>query len=253
MDRKKLIVGNWKMNKTVQEATVLTLKFKKELKDLKKSEVVFCPPFIDICAVAKGLQETNLKLGAQNVFYEEEGAFTGEISPLMLKGFCEYVIIGHSERRIYLSETDKMVAKKVAVVLAHDMTPIICVGETLHENENGLGKRVAIGQVEAALHLVTTSEVKDVVISYEPVWAIGTGKACDPEQAEKMIKSIRESISMLYGKKMGDAVKILYGGSVDKKNVAFYLKRKEVDGVLVGGSSVVFDEFVGIVGAAEKI
>ncbi len=253
MDKKKLIVGNWKMSTVVPEATVLIEKFKKELINLKKTEVIFCPSFIDLYTVSRELQGTDFKLGAQNIFYEEEGAFTGEISPLMIKGFCEYVIIGHSERRIFLGETDKMVAKKVVVAVTHEITPIVCVGETLHENEDGLGKRVAISQLEAALHFVTPSEIAKIIVAYEPVWSVGTGRACNPNQAEKMIKNIRDSISLLYGKKAGDLIRILYGGSVNKKNISSYLKKKEIDGVLVGRASTVYDEFVEIVKAAEKV
>lgn len=246
---KKLVVGNWKMNLTVPESTVLIEKLKKEVVKLKHVDVAVCPTYLDIYSASKEIAGSKLSLGAQDVFYEEEGAYTGEISPVALSHFVKYVIVGHSERRMHFGETDKVVAKKAAMVVAHDMTPIICVGETLHEKGDGLSKVVVMSQLETALSLLTAGEIAEAVIAYEPVWAIGTGQICKPADAEKMATNIRVLIKALYGEDAAENVLVLYGGSVTDANAAEFARLKQVDGVLVGGASLDHEKFARIASA----
>lgn len=249
---KKIVIGNWKLHLTVPESTVLIEKFKKELKSIKKTDVVICPNFIDIYPASKELAGTKIKLGAQNMFWEEAGAYTGEISPVTLSHFVNYVILGHSERRMYFGETDKSVARKAEAAFANSLLPIICVGETLHENQDGLSKVVVMNQVEAGISHLTSDEVSQTTIAYEPVWAIGTGKVCKPEIAEKMAGNIRNLVKALYGEKAAENVRILYGGSVDDKTVNNFLKAKNIDGFLVGSASVSEEKFVNILKEVEN-
>lgn len=250
---RKLVVGNWKMNLTVPESTVLVEKMKREVANEKHVDVVICPSYLDIYPASKELVGSNLLLGAQDVFYEEEGAYTGEVSPVALSHFVKYAIVGHSERRTHFGETDKVVAKKAAAAVAHDIIPIICVGETLHEKENGLSKVVVMSQLETALSHLTASEVAEAVVAYEPVWAIGTGHICKPEDAEKMATNIRVLIKALYGENAANAVRVIYGGSVTDENTAKFAKLKEIDGVLVGGSSLDHNKFSQIVKAFDSV
>lgn len=250
---KKLVIGNWKMNLTVPESTVLIEKLKKEVAKFKNVEVVICPSYLDIYPASKELAGGNIAVGAQDVFYEEEGAYTGEVSPVALSHFVKYAIVGHSERRRHFDETDKMVAKKAAAAVAHDIIPIICVGETLHEKEDGLGKVVVMSQLETALSQLTASEIAETVVAYEPVWAIGTGHICKPADAEKMAKNIRALIKALYGEKAATEVQVLYGGSVTDKNAAEFASLKLIDGVLVGGASLDHEKFSQIVYAFDAI
>ncbi len=243
---KKLVVGNWKMNLTVPESTVLIEKLKKELEKLKGVETVICPSYLDIYPASKQLAESNVTLGAQDVFYEEEGAFTGEVSPVALSRFVKYVILGHSERRMHFGDTDRVVAKKVEAAVAHDLSPIICVGETLHEKEDGLGKVVVMSQLETALSHLTAVEIAEAAVAYEPVWAIGTGHVCKPAEAEAMAANIRALINALYGKEASEGVRVLYGGSITDENAADFAKLKQVDGVLVGGASLDHAKFTKI-------
>ena len=249
---KKLVIGNWKMNLTVPESTVLIEKLKKELSKINKVDVVVCPTFLDIYAASKELTGTNISVGAQNCYFEEEGAFTGEISPVQLENFSEYVIVGHSERRHQFGETDKMVARKAAAVVSHNMMPVICVGETYHEKGDGLSKVVVMSQTETALSGLTASEVASSVIAYEPVWAIGSGEVCKSSEAEKMAKNLRALVQALYGKETADKVRILYGGSVSDENAASFAKSTTIDGVLVGGASLDHAKFTGIVKEFDK-
>lgn len=249
---KKLVVANWKLHFTVPESTVTFEKLKKELAKIKKTEIVVCPNFIDIYPASAELQKTNITLGAQNLFYKDEGAYTGEVSAVALAHFVKYVIVGHSERRLLFEETDKVISQKAEVAIAHDITPIICVGETLHDKEDGLSKVVVMNQVETCLSHLTASEVAELVIAYEPVWAIGTGHACKLEDAETMSKNIRNLVKALYGEKAAKGLRILYGGSVDDKNVKPFATSKELDGALVGGASLDHKEFTQIVKAFES-
>ena len=240
---KKLVVGNWKMNLTVPESTVLIEKLKKEVAKLKNVDIVICPSYLDIYPASKEVVDSNVSLGAQDVFYEEEGAFTGAVSPVALSHFVKYVIVGHSERRMHFGDNDKSVAKKTAAAVAHDITPIICVGETLHEKEDGLGKVVVMSQIETALSHLTASEIAEAVIAYEPVWAIGTGHICKLVDAEKMATNIRVLVKALYGEVASEKVRVLYGGSITDTNAANFAKSKIIDGVLVGGASLYHDKF----------
>jgi len=250
---KKMVVGNWKMNLTVPESTVLIEKLKKVLAREKHVDVVICPGYLDIYPASKELAESNIALGAQDVFYEEEGAYTGEVSPVALSHFVKYAIVGHSERRKHFGETDKVVAKKAEAAVAHDIIPIICVGETLHEKEDGLGKVVVMSQLETALSHLTAGEIAEVVVAYEPIWAIGTGHICKPAEAEKMAGYIRVLVKALYGEKAAEGLRVLYGGSVTDENTADFAKLTKVDGVLVGGASLDHAKFSQIVKAFDSV
>lgn len=250
--RKRIVIGNWKLHLTIPEATVLIEKLKKELKSVKNTELVVCPNFLDIYPASIELQKTNIALGAQDVFYEEQGAYTGEVSPVALAHFVKYVIVGHSERRIHFGESDKVVARKAEAAFANSIIPIICVGETLHENQDGLSKVVVMNQTETALSHLTAEEVSQCIIAYEPVWAIGTGKVCKPGEAEKMIGNIRNLVKAIYGEEASESVRIVYGGSVSAETIGKFASSKKIDGFLVGGASVVDEEFTAIVNEVEK-
>ncbi len=247
MNRKKIIMGNWKMNLTVPESTILIQKLKKEVPVSTKAEVVVCPTFIDIYSASEELKGSNIKVGAQNVAEEEKGAYTGEVSVLALKGFVDYIIVGHSERRNIFGESDKIVAKKAEIAMRHDIRPVICVGETLHEREDKLSKVVVLSQLEASCKHLTGEEIAESLIAYEPVWAIGTGQVCSSEEAEKMAEHIRGLIKSLYGEKVSGSVRVLYGGSVTSASSKSFRKSKNIDGLLVGGASLNHQEFAAIV------
>lgn len=246
MRRQKLVVANWKMNLSVPESTVLLEKYLGTIKP-GMAEVVVCPSFLEIYSAAKVLNGSDIKVGAQNIYYEDAGAFTGEVSPVMLSGFAEYCIVGHSERRAHFGESDKVVAKKAASCVRHGITPIICVGENLHENMDGLTKLVVAGQTEAALADLTKEEVAGVVIAYEPIWAIGTSHVCEPGKANEVAKNIRNLVRVLHGEKVANSLRIIYGGSVDEENVGGFLNEMELDGLLVGSASLKADSFGKIV------
>lgn len=239
---KKLIIANWKMNPiSLKEAESLFNSFKKEIKNIKDIEIVICPPFIYL----SDLKLKNLKLGAQNCFWKNQGAYTGEISPLMLKDLgVEYVIIGHSERRNYLGETDEMINKKLLAALESGLKVILCIGETLEQKKGGIQKKVVQKQLNLDLKEIKNLKfkIKNLVVAYEPVWAIGTGNYCQPEEALEMINFIK-----LKTKSLKLKTKVLYGGSVDAKNVAGYVKYPEIDGALVGGASLNPTEFKKII------
>lgn len=244
--RKLIIAGNWKMHKNVQQS----VEFVQQLADKVANtsvEVVVCPPFTALYPVAEAIKGTNIALGAQNVHWEEQGAFTGEVSPGMLAEIgCRYVIIGHSERRQYFGETDENVNKKVKSVLAHQMTPIICVGETLVEREQGITEQVVGNQTRAALKGLDGDTVAGLVIAYEPIWAIGTGKTASDQDAQQVIAYIRSVVRDLVGEQ-AEHVRIQYGGSVKPGNAAGLMAQPDIDGALVGGASLEAESFAGIV------
>ncbi len=246
--RKILIAGNWKMYKTQKEAKEIVQNIINALKDVKDVDILIIPPFTDLLAVRDLLNNTNIKLGAQNMHWEKEGAFTGEVSPLMLKETgCEFVIIGHSERRQYFSETDSTVNKKIKSALLFGLKPIFCIGETLLERENNKYEEVVARQIEIGLSEISKEQLKDIIIAYEPVWAIGTGKTATPQIANSMHKFIRDKIKKLYNIEIAENIIILYGGSVKPENTASLIEQSDIDGALVGGASIQVDSFVKIV------
>jgi triosephosphate isomerase len=251
MSRIPLIAGNWKMNTTVKDAVSLMKKMQSSLNKIRDVEKVVCPPFISLTEVWSVINGSSIKLGAQNVFYEEKGAFTGEISPTMLAGLCEYVIIGHSERRHIIGETNEMINKKAKAAITAGLKPILCIGEALEENEANQTKEVLGRQIYTCSDKLYF--LSGMVIAYEPVWAIGTGKAATGEDANKTIEFIRQFITQLHGNDIADDTRILYGGSVNSANIAEFVRQPEIDGALVGGASLQVDEFVSIVKQAAEI
>ncbi|HEY8462500.1 MAG TPA: triose-phosphate isomerase [Bacillota bacterium] len=246
--RKPIIAGNWKMFKTIPEAEQLVNAVVRELAGDNRVEVVFCPPFTSLSAVGKILQNTPYKLAAQNLHWKNEGAYTGEISPLMLKDLgCDYVIIGHSERREYFGETDATVNLKVQAALAAGIKPIICVGETLPQREAGETEGLIKRQTEAALSRLDAAAVAGVVIAYEPIWAIGTGKSSDGADANRVIGLIRQTVEQMFGGQAASAIRIQYGGSVKPENIREFMDQPEIDGALVGGASLKADSFLKII------
>ncbi len=250
MNRTKIVIGNWKMNLTVPESTLLLERLIKTIK-VDKTIVAVCPSYLSIYPASDIVKNSDIEICAQNTFWEDAGAYTGEISAHQLKGFAKYCIVGHSERRKYFLETDKIVAKKAASLVRHNITPVICVGESLHEKMDGLTKLVVTGQLEASLSDLTKDEIAKSIIAYEPVWAIGTGHVCEPKKANEAIKQIRDLIKALYGEKTANSTHIIYGGSVDDKNVESFIKETDIDGVLVGTVSPDFKVFTKIVNIVE--
>ena len=237
--RKIIVAGNWKMNMTIPEAVDFVTSIKHGLEAIHQVERVIAPPLIALAPLAELLRESEIKLAAQNVYFEEKGAFTGEIAPGMLTGLAQYVILGHSERRGYFGETDQGVNRKVHAALAHDLTPIICVGENLEQNEAGLTDRFVADQVRTALTGLSAEDAGRIVIAYEPIWAIGTGKACDPDSAQQLIGAvIRGTLRELFGNETAEIIPIQYGGSVNVENVADFMQKPDIDGALVGGASL---------------
>ncbi|PLV59390.1 triose-phosphate isomerase [Thermotoga sp. KOL6] len=227
------------MHKTISEAKKFVTLLLNELHDVEEFEVVVCPPFTALSEVGEILSGRNIKLGAQNVFYEDQGAFTGEISPLMLKEIgVEYVIVGHSERRRIFKEDDELINKKIKAVLAKDMTPIFCVGETLEEREKGLTFCVVEKQIREGFYGLNKEEAKKVVVAYEPVWAIGTGKVATPQQAQEVHAFIRRLLLQMYDEETAETIRILYGGSIKPNNFLGLIVQKDIDGGLVGGASL---------------
>lgn len=247
--RTPMVAGNWKMNKTVAEARDLVSTMSAKLGEIANVEKVLCPPFLAIPAVADLVAGSGIGLGAQNLHWEEKGAFTGEVAPNMVKEFCQYVIIGHSERRAYFGETDESVNKKLHAAMKAGLIPIVCVGETLEQYEAGSTADVVRRQIKGGLANVDAPST--VVVAYEPVWAIGTGKASSGENANTVHQQfIRPALSELYGAQAADAIRILYGGSVTAANAAEFFAYPDIDGALVGGASLKPDEFVAITKAA---
>ena len=241
MSRRKIIAGNWKMNMTPSEAVAL-VETLKPLVQTDEADVVFCVPAIDLIPVIEAVKGTNIEVGAENMYYEEKGAFTGEISPNMLTDAgVKYVIIGHSERREYFAETDETVNKKVLKAFEHGLTPIICCGETLTQREQGITLDWIRMQVKIAFQNVTAEQAKQAVIAYEPIWAIGTGKTATTEQAEEVCAAIRACIGEVYDEATANAIRIQYGGSVNAANAAELFAMPDIDGGLVGGASLKAD------------
>lgn len=249
--RLPIIAGNWKMNTTLSTAITLVRELKEGLEAISGVEKVICPPFISLAVIKEILAGSSIKLGAQNMYFEEKGAYTGEISPLMLKELCQYVIIGHSERRQYFGETDEMINKKLKAVLKFGLNPIFCIGEKLEEREAGRTKEVVTEQILKGLKGI--EDPGGLVIAYEPVWAIGTGKPACGEDANEVIGFIRSLLSELFGKELGQAIRIQYGGSVNKENIAEFILQPEIDGALVGGASLNPEEFISIVKQTAEI
>ena len=244
---KKYIAGNWKMNMLPNETIEFITKIEPMVKDTE-NEVILCVPFTDIFYAVNAAQGTNIKIGAENMHWEEKGAYTGEVSGQMLKSVgVEYVIIGHSERRAYFNETDETVNKKIKSALALELKPIVCVGETLEQREAGKEKDVVTSQTEKAFEGLTAEDAKKIIVAYEPIWAIGTGKTATPDDANNTIIYIREKLIELYGEETAKAIPIQYGGSVKASNAKELFGMSDIDGALIGGASLKADEFISIV------
>ena len=254
MSRKLFIAGNWKMYTSSASAAALAGELVKLMGTLDEVDVAVCPPFVYLPAVGKALAGSRIALGAQDMFYEGEGAFTGEVSGSMLKDVgCRYVILGHSERRHVIGETDEVVNRKVLKALSDGLLPILCVGELLEERQGGKTLEVVRRQVKVGLEGVSRAEVAKVTIAYEPVWAIGTGLTATPQQAQEVHAMIRELLAGMYDRQAADALRIQYGGSVKEKNAAELLHEPDIDGALVGGASLKASEFYGIVKAGCEV
>ena len=255
--RKPFVAGNWKMFKTVAEARHLVSELVPGLQSIDSVEKVLCPPFTSILAIAALLEGTDIGLGAQNMYWESTGAYTGEISPIMIAEYCSHVIIGHSERRTYFGETDESVNKKIQAALVHGLIPIFCIGETLVENESGRTPEVISRQIREGLSnisvLIEPGGSTSLVIAYEPVWAIGTGRAATAQGASAVISQvIRPELANLIDDEFAQKVRILYGGSVNGANAAEFFAEPEIDGALVGGASLKVGDFTQIVQAAAR-
>lgn len=249
--RVPMIAGNWKMHTTVEEAIELVIKMRYELDRIDNVDKVICPPFVSLDAIKTRLEGSTIKLGAQDLHYEEKGAFTGEISPQMVADLCDYVIVGHSERRQYFGETIEIVDKKVKAALKMELKPILCIGESSEENEAGKTEEVLTKQLispSARLY-----HLGGMVLAYEPIWAIGTGRPASGEGANKTISFIRQYIAKQLGKAIAQEVRILYGGSVTAENIAEFIRQPEIDGALVGGASLKVSEFLSIVKQTAEI
>ena len=237
--RTPIIAGNWKMNKTAEEAVAFVEQIREGLNATSGVDIVLCPPALAIPAVAASVKGTKIGVGAQNMYFAESGAFTGELAPNMLTPFCQYVILGHSERRAYFGETDEGVNKKIKAALAHGLTPMVCVGESLEQNEAGETHSFVSGQVKAAFAGLTAEQASVCVIAYEPIWAIGTGKTATVEQAGAIIGgTVRTAVAEILGDDVAQQVRIQYGGSVTEKNIAELMAHPDIDGALVGGASL---------------
>jgi triosephosphate isomerase len=249
--RTPIIAGNWKMHKTIAEAVLLARQVREAVAGIEGVEVVLCPPFTALSAVEDVITESDIGLGAQNMHWEAQGAFTGEVSPVMLKGWCDYVIIGHSERRQFFGETDAGVNQKVKAALAHHLKPIVCVGENLAQNEAGETESFVGGQVKAAFAGLSAAEAQTVVVAYEPIWAIGTGRNAEPADANRIIGGvIRSALAEIYDEAVAQQIRVQYGGSVKPDNIESFMAQPDVDGALVGGASLEADSFVALVKGA---
>ncbi len=246
--RKPFIAGNWKMHKTIKEAVALVQELRAALEGVAGCDVAVCPPSPALAAVREALAGSAIGLGAQNMHWEEQGAFTGEVSPLILQGLCDYVIIGHSERRTLFGETDETVNKKLHAALAHGLKPILCVGENLEQNQAGETAAFVGGQVRAAFAGVTAEQARIVTMAYEPIWAIGTGMPATGEGANEIVGgTVRGTLATLYGDNVAAGIRIQYGGSVKPGNIAEFMAQPEIDGALVGGASLRATDFAEIV------
>ncbi len=246
--RKPLIAGNWKLNKTIKEAIELVTLLKRKLTDLQGVDVVVCPPYTALSDVSELLIESDIRLGAQDLYWEEKGAFTGEVSASLIKDAgASYVIIGHSERRQFFHETNDTVNKKTKAALKNGLIPIVCVGESLAEREANKTFSIIENQLKGAFVNFSTEEIEKIVIAYEPVWAIGTGKVATPDQAEEVHAFIRKEMAKAFGQEVAAALRILYGGSVKSDNIANLMSQADIDGALVGGASLDANGFADIV------
>lgn len=245
MHLKPLIAGNWKMNTTFEQARQLVASMLPELSKVQGADVVFCPPFVSLAAVSELVKGTNVKTGAQNMYFKDGGAFTGEISPLMLKPLCDFVIIGHSERRLIFGETGEMINSKVKKALATGLKPVLCTGETLAQRQLGEAEKIITSQIKCAFQGIDSP--LDTVIAYEPVWAIGTDVAATVEDIIPVFLAIRETLKSIYGTETARSMRLLYGGSVTPNNFADYINQPEINGALVGGASLKPDQFISIV------
>lgn len=246
--RKPIIAGNWKMNKTSEETKTLIEGLKPLVSDVDSVDIVVCPTFVNLATAAQALAGSNIKLGAQNMHFEKSGAYTGEISADMLLAFgVQYVILGHSERRQYFGETDEGVNKKTKVALEAGLIPIVCVGETLEEREAGITSEIVCKQTKLALLGLSTEQAAGVVIAYEPIWAIGTGKTATADDANDTIGAIRGAVKDVYGDSCAQSVRIQYGGSMKPSNVSELMAKPEIDGGLIGGAALKAEDFAGIV------
>jgi triosephosphate isomerase (TIM) len=251
--RRSFIAANWKMNTTLSEATALANNLKENLINLEQKEVVLCPPFVYLVAVRNILKGSNIRIGAQNVYYQPKGAFTGEISIAMLKDIgCAYVIIGHSERRHIFMEDNELINKKIKAVLTAGLSPIFCVGESLEERADNATEKVIRTQIENGLDDIPFDKYNQLIIAYEPVWAIGTGKNATPEQAQEIHSFIRKLVVHLSNDVIAREVPIIYGGSVNPDNIQMLMNGEDIDGALVGGASLSADSFIKIVSATKK-
>ncbi len=249
--RTPIVAGNWKMNKTVEQARSLVFSISLKLREIQEVEKVLCPPFPALLAISALLQGTDIFLGAQNLHWEEKGAYTGEVAPDMIAEFCKFVIIGHSERRAYFGETDETVNRKLHAAIKHGLIPIVCMGETEEEYESDQTGEVVRRQISQGLADIDSAKVANIIIAYEPVWAIGTGKASSPENANAVLADhIRPALAELYGDDTSQDIRIQYGGSVNGSNAAEFFSQPDIDGALVGGASLKSDEFVAITQAA---
>ena len=247
MTRRAVIAGNWKMNYTPEDAVKVINELKPLVKDAA-AEVVIFPTFVCLDAALKAAAGSNVKIGAQNMHFEESGAFTGEVAPGMLQAMgIEYVILGHSERREYFNETDEALNKKVKAAFAHNMIPVLCCGESLEQRENGTTNSIVGAQIKADLEGLSKELAEKVVIAYEPIWAIGTGKTATDEQANETIAAIRAVVAEMFGKEVADKVRIQYGGSVKPNTIKAQMAMSDIDGALVGGASLIADDFSKIV------
>ncbi len=252
-NEKPFLAGNWKMHKTIPEAVEMVKALKEESPQLTDAELVVIPPYTMLSEVKKVIEGSTIQLGAQNIFWEEKGAFTGEVSPLMLKDAgCQYVTIGHSERRQYFGETNETVNKKIKAALAHELTPIMCIGESLEEREKGNTMDKLETQINSGLEGLGKDEIRRIVIAYEPIWAIGTGVTATPSQAEEVHSFIRKKLTEKYGNEIASYAIILYGGSVKPANTYSILKENNINGALVGGASLEADSFIQITKEAIK-
>ena len=249
--RVPMIAGNWKMNTTLSEAIELVNEIRQGLDQIANVDKVICPPFISLATVRELIKGSSIKLGAQNIYFKEKGAYTGEISPLMLADLCEFVIIGHSERRQYFNETGEITNKKIRAALKVKLKPILCVGEKLEENEAGRTEEIVTGQLRSSL--AGLDYLNGLIIAYEPIWAIGTGKAATGDQANETIGLIRRNITKLYDRRIAQDVRILYGGSVTPANATEFISQPEIDGALVGGASLKANQFLSIAKQAAEI
>ncbi len=246
--RRPIIAGNWKMNKSNFEAIDLVTLLKRDLNDVNDVDIVVCPPFTALSDVKDVLTDSNIMLGAQNLYWEDAGAFTGEISASMLKEVgAQFVIIGHSERRQYFAETNDSVNKRIKAALKWNLTPIVCVGENLHERENNRTFDVVRDHCEGAFDGFSEEEIEKIIIAYEPVWAIGTGKTATPQQAQEVHRFIRELLMRMYNEELARDIRIQYGGSVKPENITELMAQPDIDGALVGGASLSHESFVKIV------